>query len=319
MSQPKWGIVTTIKAPTRKVLEFVAYHLDLGASQITVYLDDANPQTHAALSDHPRVTSVLADDAYWQSQHGRRPKKHQVRQMKNASLCYSTARGLDWLAHIDVDEFICAQVPVSEVLANQPDDLNALRISPCESLCTDGLPDLDPATTYCKARVPSNQDGRRLEQLFYPNFGGVLKSGFVSHVVGKTLVRTGLTDVKFGIHRAFEHQDQQIEDITLTDLELAHVHIESWEKWLSIMEFRLSRGSYRAELEKNLNPANGRIQRYQLFKSLTEGGTDDLRAFFEEVCLATPRLRQLMSDKGYLREFRLDLETKLSRHFPEYA
>lgn len=319
MNQPKWGIVATIKAPTREVLRFVAYHLDQGATRITVYLDDCNAETAKALTDHPQTQAILTDETYWQDTLGRRPKKHQVRQMQNASHCYEKANELDWLAHIDVDEFLCPSVPISDVLAEQSNDTYALRVAPCESLCTDDRDDVDPNTTYCKAKLPSRQEGRRLEQLIYPNFGGVLKSGFVSHVVGKVFVRTGLPDVRFAIHRAFKNQDEQILDVTSSDVELCHRHIESWEKWLAIMEFRLTQGSYREELEKSLNPMTGRIQRHQLFSSLTQGGTEDLRAFFEEVCWATPRLRKVLAEQGYLREYQLELDSKLAKHFPEFA
>lgn len=319
MSRPRWGLVATIKAPTTDVLKFAAHHLELDADDITIFLDDCNAETAAALADHPRVHTIQTDEAHWKNTIGRRPKKHQVRQVRNASYHYRRASHLDWVAHIDVDEFICPSRPVSELLAGYSTDTKAVRVSPCETLGTDDRDDLDPTVTYCKAKLPQGPSGRKLEQLFYPNYGGVLRSGFVSHVVGKTFVRTGLPDVKLGIHRAFENQDQQVEEIVSPDMELAHKHIESWNKWLSIMEFRLTRGSYRAELEQSLNPMSGRIQRHQLFKSLTEGGTDELRAFYAEVCWATPRLRQVMAEHGYLRQYKLDLDAKLARHFPDFA
>lgn len=319
MTSPTWGIVATIKAPTREVLDFAAYHLDLGADDITIFLDDANADTADALSTHPNVHCILTDEENWQERVGRRPVKHQVRQVRNASYHYRRASHLDWIAHIDVDEFICADRPIINVLSEAPADAKALRMLPCESLGTDERRDVDPDTTYCKAKLPSGDEGKRLEHLFYPNFGGVLKSGFVSHVIGKVFVRTGLPDLKFGIHRAFENKENQIADVQSEAMELCHSHIQSWQKWLAIMEFRLSKGSYRAELEQKLNPASGRIQRHQLFTSLKKGGTDDLRAFYEEVCWATPRLRQVLAENGYLREYKLDLDAKRTKHFPNFA
>lgn len=319
MNQPKWGVVATIKAPTADVLKFAAYHLDLGADDVTVFLDDCNAETAAVLADHPKVHAIQTNEAHWQKTIGRRPKKHQVRQVRNASYHYRRASHLDWIAHIDVDEFIYANRSVTNILSETSSDTKALRILPCESLGTDDRDDVDPSVTYCKAKLPQDSTGRRLEQLFYPNFGGVLRSGFVSHVIGKVFLRTGLPNVKFGIHRAFENKDEEVTATACPDLEHAHTHIESWDQWLSIMEFRLTSGSYRAELEQSINPASGRIQRHQLFKSLTEGGMEDLRAFYEEVCWATPRLRQIMAEQGYLREYRLELDTKLARHFPDFV
>lgn len=322
MSTPKWGVVATIKAPTIDVLNFAAYHLELGASEIAIFLDDCNPETAKALAENPKIRCVLTDEAHWQNTIGRRPKKHQVRQVRNASYYYRRAQHLDWVAHIDVDEFLCLDQTtktVADLLAECPDHIQALRAVPAESLCTDGLSEIEPGMTYCKAKLPGGPEGKALEHQLYPNFGGLLRSGFVSHVAGKIMLRTDLRDVKFGIHRAFEHRETQIKDQPFAGLELCHQHIESWEKWLQIMEFRLSQGSYRAELEQSLDPASGRIQRHQLFTSLTEGDNSALRAFFEECCLATPKLRENLDELGYLRQFKLDLAPKRAKHFTNFA
>jgi len=319
MTSPKWGIVATIKAPTKDVLEFVAYHLDLGATEIAVFLDDCNADTAQALSEHPQVRVILTDEDHWQNTIGRRPKKHQVRQVRNASYYYRRAQHLDWIAHIDVDEFLCPETSVAEVLSACPKDTPALRVFPAESLCSDGLTDVDPEVTYCKARLPDGTAGKALEHVLYPNFGGALRSGFVSHIIGKVFVRTGFKNVKFGIHRAFENRDDELSKIDAQGMELCHRHIQSWDKWLQIIEFRLSQGSYRAELEQSLNPLSGRIQRHRFFTSLMEGDTTALRAFFEESCLATPELRGKLAETGYLRSYTLGLEQKRKKHIPHVS
>ncbi|MDC0737011.1 glycosyltransferase family 2 protein [Cognatishimia sp. SS12] len=311
---PRWGIVTTIKAPTEDTLNFVAYHLDLGADHIFVYLDDANAETAAALAHNPAVTTTLCDDAYWQKTHGRRPKKHQVRQVQNASRAYRQAEGLDWLAHIDVDEFLCPTRPMAEILAAQPADMPSLRVEPVESLCD--VSETAGPKTYCKTKVPAGRDKQSVERALYPNFGGLFKDGFISHTAGKVIARTGHADVKFGIHRIFQHGDQEMPQQTAPDVLLCHRHVESWEKWLEIMQFRLTRGSYRAELTGG--SSGGRITRHALFSGLTETGEADLRAFFEEVCLATPRLLEALEGQNMLRVFTLDLAAKRAKHFPDW-
>ena len=45
MSTTTWGIVSTIKAPAKDILTFAAYHLDLGAHRVYIYLDA--PDTRA--------------------------------------------------------------------------------------------------------------------------------------------------------------------------------------------------------------------------------------------------------------------------------
>ena len=103
----KWGIVATIKADTATILRFAAYHLDLGAHRIYVYLDDANPEAQEALREHPKCRVVRCDDGYWDRQNnGKRPPMHQPRQTLNATRAYNRATEVDWLMHMDVDEFL---------------------------------------------------------------------------------------------------------------------------------------------------------------------------------------------------------------------
>lgn len=313
----RWGIVSTIKAPAADILRFAAYHLDLGASQITICLDDDNPAAEAALNAHPNCTAIRTDHAYWMDTCGYVPKKHQVRQAQNATRAYHKST-LDWLAHIDVDEFICTDKPLVDLLNAQAGSVAAIRMWPCETMVVEDQPGLGPDLTYCKARPAAGQSDRRLEADLYPTFGGFFKDGFISHTSGKLLARTGRADLHFGIHRILTTEKKQIADVLAPDLELCHRHVESWEKWLKIMQFRLERGSYRAELDANLDPTSGRMSRNTLFTALQNNGLDDLRAFFEEVCLATPRLRERLEAHGLLRSYTLNLSPKVQKHFPGF-
>lgn len=319
MNTPKWGIVSTIKASTPETLAFVAYHLELGADQITIFLDDSNPQTVKALENHPNVTAICTDTAYWHDFLGRTPKKHQQRQTRNATRCYASSAKLDWIAHIDVDEFLCADMDIRTILANQPKEFDVLRMLPYESLCQENCTKDDGNTVFCKAKLPSGPNAARLERELYPEFGGFFKSGFVSHTAGKIFVRTGLPDAEVRIHRAFGQNKSTLQKRDIASIELCHRHVKSWEKWLEIMEFRLANGSYRAELEQSIDPASGRMSRHNLFSALTEDGTEGLRAFFEEICLATPTLIEKLKKHDLFRSYELDLQAKLSKHFPQFT
>ena len=320
----RWGIVSTIKAPAADILRFVAYHLDLGAARITICLDDDTPDAFDALNVHPNCVAIQTDRPYWLETCGYVPKKHQVRQMQNASRVYAEATDLDWLAHIDVDEFLCpTDTPVSDALDTIPPASPCARMSPCESLCTEDHLGLDPAITFCKARPKDAPANKAREAEIYPTFGGMFKDGFISHTAGKLFVRTGRDKVQFGIHRAFDLKPDgsklDLPDVALDQVELCHRHVESWEKWLRIMEFRLTRGSYREELGKNIDPASGRVSRHVMFKSLLASDETDLRAFFEEVCLATPELLSRLEHHGLLRQYALELSRKVQKHFPDFV
>lgn len=313
MSDPTWGIVSTIKAPTKEVLSFVAYHLSLGASHIFIYLDDSNAITAELLQSHPNVTAILTDESYWEALGKKRPVKHQVRQTRNATHCYAACPTVDWLAHIDVDEFLVFTKPIEPMLKNASKDV--LRVDPFESLCQENRTN---DLVYCKAKLPNGPAGDALAQDIYPMFGAFFKSAFVSHTAGKIFVRTGLPDIEIRIHRAFDGNKNPLGDAHLPDAELCHLHVQSWEKWLKIMKFRLTKGSYRAELEQSISVMSGRMSRHNLFSALTAEGNNDLRTFFEEVCLATPQLLEKLESNGMLRAYNLDLGSHLKKHFPNF-
>ncbi len=315
----RWGIVSTIKAPPREVLNFVAYHLEQGAAHIYIYLDNQNPRAEAALHAHPQVTVTRTDGTYWRNQGRKKPKKHQHRQTANATRCYAQATDLDWLLHIDVDEFVCPSEPLGTLLDALPDDLLCARIMPAEALCSEELTELDPDITYCKAWMPRSPENVALENALYPCFGSYLRGGFVSHFIGKILVRTGLPELEFRIHRAFVDDTEIAAQEKLGGVDLCHNHVPGWQGWQKLMQYRLEKGSYRAELKPARPAASGGMSLHDVFSHLySEGGDQALREFYDEVCLARPDLLAQLDSHGLLRQYQLDLAPKCRKHFPHW-
>ncbi|SHJ66854.1 Glycosyl transferase family 2 [Shimia gijangensis] len=314
-----WGVVATIKARPKEVLSFVAYHLEQGADHLFIFLDNENPVAEAALRADDRVTVTRTHDQYWRDRQRKRPAKHQVRQTVNATFAYENAGHLDWLIHIDVDEYLCPARTIHQTLSEIASDVVCARVHPAEALATDGIDGLDPKATYCKAWMPADFKRRDLEAQIYPNFGGYIRGGFVSHFVGKIFVRTGQKDLIFRIHRGTVHGDEIAPQIALKDIELCHRHITGWESWRKVMDYRMSKGSYRSEL-KPTRPADvGGMSLHDLFTFLhTQGGEASLRAFFEEVCLARPELLKTLQSHDLLRVYYLGLDAARRKHFPDW-
>ena len=133
-----WGLVATIKTDPQEAQRFAAWHLSLGAAHLWVFVDDADPATIAALR-HPAITVTATDAAFWA---GRRPGKHQVRQAANATRAAVLAHNLDWLAHIDVDEFLLPDTQtVAQTLGALPPEASCARIRPAEALADAGAAD----------------------------------------------------------------------------------------------------------------------------------------------------------------------------------
>ena len=305
-----WGIVSTIKAPTAEIEAFCAHHLELGAQRLYIYLDDDNRTAFDSLSAHPKIRPVLCDDAYWQAR-GRRPGKHQVRQVDNAAHAYALPPEVDWLAHIDVDELIWPAAALPDLLAALPGDCLVARMRPSEALAS---PDPGPLTHFKRFTLDRTTRDRQTLRV-YPTFGEHLNGGFLSHVQGKLIYRTGIPGLDARIHNVILNGEQNPGQQELTGVELLHLHAKSWEDFARAFRFRLNRGSYRSELRA---ASPGGASMHQLFSALLdESGEAGLRAFYDEVCTATPALLDRLHHERLLSSYPLDLARKRKDHFPD--
>lgn len=307
-----WGLSATILAPAADILRFAAYHLEAGAQRLYIYLDAENVQAFEALKAHPKVRVQTCDAAWWDKIGNGRPKKHQVRQTMNATHAYNRKAEVDWLIHMDADEFLVSAEPVAEILGTLASETLAARIRPMEALSGDG--------TAFKAFVPNGPDRNRIVQDIYPTFGAHLKGGFLSHLAGKVFVRTGLTGVRVQIHNAFQNEIMIPTEEQQAGIDLAHMHAKTWDQWHAAYRYRLAQGSYRAELAPNKPRDKGGMSMHDLFQQIeAQDPESGLKAFFDEVCADTPRLRSKLAEHGLLRQANLDLDGLLSTHFPHVS
>lgn len=297
----RWGTVTLTNAPLPRIAHFAAHHLDLGAARVTLCLDTPAPDTAAFLSRNPSVEVVTCDDDWWHAQKKPRMKAHQLRQVWVATQCYN-GTDLDWLAHIDIDEFLLPQTRLPELLAAAPADQAALLMPPVE-LLAGSAPEMFKTTPRMVG-----QDKAVLAEL-YPTFGPHLRGGFVSHLEGKLITRTGIPGLRLGLH-ALSHDGAPVANRLREDrLLLGHAHAPDWDSFRAHLEFRMTRGSYRkAEKEAfKLRDVLGFL--------IDSEGEAGLRSFFDEVCTATPQLVAGLRAHDMLIEHPLDLDDAVARHF----
>lgn len=310
---PRWGIVSTIKAPARDVLMFAAYHLEQGAHRVCIYLDAPCPEAFPYLKAHPKVRVIDCDDAYWQRQPKDRPDAHQLRQTYNANRAYrKQCKDLDWLTHIDVDEFLCAKAPIATELAALPEEGITARVYPAEVLAG--------SDRYFRTAVPKGAQLRAITQALYPNWGAYVAGGMLSHRVGKIFVRTGIEGLKIRIHQCFVGELKNPCAVDLKNVDLCHFHARDWEHWITHYRYRHSRGAYRA----NLKPfrafhADGPTMHEALTALEISRGEEGLRAFYDEFCANTAARRALLQKFGMLRDHDLKRENALKKHFPAFA
>ena len=308
----RWGIVTTTNAPRQKVLEFAAWHLELGADRLFLYLDDPDPETQRILNANPKIRAIHTDAEWW-AKRKRRPVKHQVRQCANARHANNQRPDVDWLAHIDVDEFLIPESPVKQVLAALPDNVFCARMRPIEALAPAG--DAPQEVRDFKAFHLDQQKRQAATERCFPNWAEHLSGGFLSHVVGKLFFRAGHKGLDIRIHNVFRDDEQNPGMVELPQIELAHFHADSWDHFINAYQFRKTQGSYRADLKPQARSQNA-LSLHDLFASIeTDGGEPALRQFYTEVATATPALKQALDHEGLLRSFGFDPKALLTKHF----
>jgi hypothetical protein len=248
-----WGLVATVKAPEEKVQAFVAHHLSLGAAHIWLYFDDPEDPAHATLARHPRVTATLCDATYWQGKN--RHDRHQNRQARNAREAYRQA-DVDWLGHIDVDEFVLSTRPVAAVLSEMPARDPVLKLEPFEALHDPALTDDIYTARAFRGSLRSLPPALLLRVLGEDR--KIVPEGLFSHRVGKVFFRTGIKGLSPRLHSVMLQGERLATPHWHPDLKLLHFHAQDRQAWLTALPFRLTRGAYqfRAELQAYLASAD---------------------------------------------------------------
>lgn len=299
MAAQGWGVAVTLKAPVAQVLAFAAWYLDLGAARIWLHFDDPDDPAASLLEGHERLQIIRCHDGYWEKVAGRRPDTHQQRQVRNVTRVLRRT-GLPWVAHVDVDEFLLAARPVSDLLAELAPDRLILRAEPWEALCDPKLPDDIFTASLFRQALPVGREA--LSHALYGDLGELLERGMLSHTVGKCFFRSGIPGMTGRIHGARLNGEPVPGGPFHPDLALLHFHAQDREGWLARLPYRLAKGAYQ------YRPA---MQAY-LMQQSPEGVAD----FYDCVQRARPALVAALEVEGFMRREDLALRQRVERHFP---
>lgn len=293
----RWGIVATLSAPEDQVLAFVAHHLDLGAARIWLCFDDPDDPAADRVAQHPQVTALRCDSAHWTRLGITRPERHQNRQTANAQAVLRDC-GLDWLAHIDVDEFLIADAPIATILSDIPRHRPFVRAKAWEALHSPGLP--DDIFTASVFRAPLNAESHAAHRaaLFGP-YAPLLPTGCMSHAVGKCFFRPDVPGLQAWLHGASKGGEKVPPGPPLPGVTLLHFHSQDPVTWKGRLPFRLDRGAYvlKPELALFLNTADAA----------------ELDAFYRRCLTATPEALAYLRQHRLMREVTLNLRAKVTK------
>ena len=195
---PTWAAVATVDEPPALIQTFLAWHLSLGAAEVHLYFDRADDPAAALCDGLPGVFVTICDDAYWAQTGKPRPTRHQVRQVHNAQHAYQRT-GADWLLHIDADEFLWTDEPVSTCLS-RGDQTSDAFVAPVAERFYDARSVASVVTVlegpFRKPLMKSAKQGRAL---FGADYDLTLR-GLTGHAQGKSFVRSA-RKLNMSIHR----------------------------------------------------------------------------------------------------------------------
>jgi hypothetical protein len=240
MQAPTWSTVSFVKDTPENLRRFVSYHLGLGATQMRLFFDDPNDPSIEMLAAVDRVTVIPCDPAFWLDHLGNAEiALHGRRQNSATTIGYGQATE-DWVLNLDGDEFLhLGGVPVGGFLAELPDAIDVVRIRPAERVF------VEDARGREHYRLPI--DRRAVADVHGP-FGGNTKRrmGFFGHLDGKSLIRSGLTDIQLRQHWPEDTNGQSLMDLDLeasSQLALLHRNAEDFATWRGKLDFRLNSNS----------------------------------------------------------------------------
>lgn len=291
----EWGVCTTAKAPLPQLLAFVAWHKHVGAAHIWVHLDDADEVSGAVLNQLDGVTAILCDDAYW-AETGTRPKRQEPRQSHNMQRVYGLAT-LPFIAHVDVDEYLYSDRAIGDVLDKADSDAPFVRVAPAEALHDPSLP--DDIFTARQFRLPfpvKMAADKRVSVL--GDYAALLSRNMLSHRVGKSFFRTGLSGFMPKIHAGSFGGDAAPLKIAVTpDIVVLHFHAQDKTAWQEALPHRVVNGAYRFN--------------EPLADFLAQAGVDEIDAFYDATQVARPELVAALAQLGLLVEANLNLREKI--------
>lgn len=297
-----WAIATTCKDVPEVVLAFVAHHLEAGAHEIFLFLDDPDDPAARHLAGLDRVHVHRCDADHWAGLGISRPPSHLRRQTANAD--HARARsGAEWTGHIDIDEFLWSDTPFGTVFDGVEED--ALLVLPAERI----FETVPPRTGVVfdsgfKLRMPND----RAREIFGPH-GPVMFRGFQGHNIGKTFLRTRVQG-RLGIHKAFGADGAEIAAHEEYDrARLLHFFPFGFPAWEEKFSRRLDDPKYLARL-----PGPGR-RKFNLLARAREQGGDAVWELFLALSYFDPARLRMLKRLGFHFKPELDLPGAVRRVF----
>jgi len=263
--RPTWAVVATVDEPPALVQAFVAWYLALGAEQIFIYCDRPDDPIRGMLAHLLQVSVLPCDADHWLRVGKSRPRRHQVRQVRNARDAY-VAMDAEWLLHCDADEFLSPGMRVSETLAAIPAEIDGVVVPVAERVhLREGVGESIFEGAFRRPFRGTASKGRRL---FGPDFDLTYR-GLTGHSQGKAFVRKDRA-LNLSIHRPRPVRSDQgvaLERADVAALELLHFDGLTPTSWT----FKLARMMHALAKHDGMPPSDHRRKQADAVRADPDG------------------------------------------------
>lgn len=304
-----WAVVATVDEPPALVQAFVAWHLSLGADAVFIYCDNPSDPVQQMLSHLPQVTVVPCDDLHWLRLGNSRPRRHQVRQVRNARDAYARA-DTDWVLHSDADEFLWPGATVAQTLGQVDADADCLAVHVAERVHLTS--DTGQSVLEGAFRRPFREPAKKGRKIFGLEYALTYR-GLTGHAQGKAFVRTG-RELKLSIHRPrplISDQELALARADVGALELLHFDGLTSDFWV----YKLARMAHALAKMDGMPPSPHRRKQADALISDMAGAEQ----LYQRLKCPDEQMQAVLKEYGLWTEPPFEPSAAIFRYFPDHT
>jgi hypothetical protein len=319
------AICSTQLTTLEQTIAFINYHKKIGVNLIFIFYDNPYDDIISKVEGMEVVTAIPCDDDYW-LQHKGRPNSIEKRQNINSDHAVRLCRELniDWLLHIDVDEFFHYDLrgTISEYFAMLDDNIVTVRFPVCESIPTkiehfNFLNEINsfrchPISYRNNVKMTTKQKLAIKYDLFIMKIKRAImevtgleqyaKYGFMkAYIAGKSATRVNASITSMGLHSSkIKYLPHQYGVVSKNSriLHFDAFSFEAWfQKWLKRLDGRGTSTSMHDERQRQL---------LDFEKHYNSNNNDALLELYQQIYFIDKKGRSILKKLGLIKSFKFN-------------
>ncbi len=294
----KIALISTVKAPTNELLEFVNYHLGIGINEIILFFDDPKDEAIKFLENKPQVHCIVCTDKYWQQRKIQKPDSIEERQVININhgAKIAKANACTWLAHIDSDELIFNSInqSIGEILVKSK--ANIVRLAVREAIADHPYTHSVFSAKWFKKPVNPEKINKAIklgsQKVFFEG------EFFRGHLESKAFVKIDSKISRYGIHYPSDYDINCVIKWS-DDIKLLHYDCIGFDAWKSKWDRRLDGSATANKMRIN------RKKQLQEYKNAKHLGHQQLLVLYKEMHMISTKNKLVLLLLGMIERIKI--------------